>query len=91
MKARHFAVIMSLGAAFSMPVAAHHNCAAGDSCPDEIGDVQGNHEAAINGLPDNMGGGVPDNTAAMDPADSASAVPDDRGGLDPNQSSGPIQ
>jgi hypothetical protein len=68
---------LGLAAAMALavgPVAAHHNCNAGDSCPDEIGDVMENHEEAISSMLDRMGGIEPDgNTAgqntAMDPAD----------------------
>ncbi len=52
-----------VGLTLATPLAAHHNCAAGDACPEEIGDMMGNHEAAIEALTDvDMGG-------RMDPAD----------------------
>jgi hypothetical protein len=62
--------------------AAHHNCAAGETCPDEIGDVTGTHETTMDG--DLMG--TP--TAAMDPADEDGSVPEGAGtwnGSDPTQ------
>jgi hypothetical protein len=31
----------------ALPATAHHNCAAGDACPDEIGDMLGNHAAVF--------------------------------------------
>ena len=87
MKTRYVIAITALGAAFAMPVAAHHNCNGSDEvCPEEIGDMQGNHEDAISGIPDNMGGGVPDNTAAMDPADAERGGRGEVGGVSPTQS-----
>ena len=80
-----------IGLTLAAPVAAHHNCAAGDACPDEIGDMMGNHEAAYTRLTETMlsvGGSV---TAAMDPADEADGdarLPAGAGtwsGSDPNQ------
>ncbi len=55
-----------IGLALAAPLSAHHNCAAGDTCPEDIGDMMGNHEAAIDALGD-MGG-------QMDPADDVSGV-----------------
>jgi hypothetical protein len=71
---RYLIAITALSAAFTMPAAAHHNCAAGDVCPDEIGDVMGMHEAAIDGMT------TVDMTQAMEPADAA--APDGSGGAD---------
>jgi hypothetical protein len=52
-----------IGLALAAPVSAHHNCAAGDACPEEIGDLMENHAAAIDELrEEDMGG-------QMDPAD----------------------
>ncbi len=76
MKARYLAVITALGAAFSMPVAAHHNCIS-PSCPDEVEDSMGMHETAIDGLDMDTSGqqSMTTNTAEdvspMDPADAA--------------------
>jgi hypothetical protein len=67
-----FAAALAVAA---MPAAAHHNCNAGENCPDEIGDVMENHEAAIDALLDRMGGVDPsgsNNQNAMDPADAQS-------------------
>ena len=79
-----------IGLTFAAPAAAHHNCAAGDACPEEIGDIMGNHEAAYERLTELMlsvGGNV---TAAMDPADEQQdgRLPAGAGtwsGSDPNQ------
>ena len=73
-------------ALFALPVAAHHNCAAGEVCPEEIGDAQDNHEEAINGIPDNMGTGDASNFQAMDPVDVAGEGTWD--GEFPNQAAG---
>lgn len=80
-----------IGMTLLAPAAAHHNCAAGDVCPEEIGDRMGNHEAAYDRLTELMlsvGGNV---TAAMDPADEQDgdvrlpAGAGKWGGSDPNQ------
>ena len=89
MKARYLFAIATLGAAFSMPVAAHHNCVS-PNCPDEIGDVMGMHEAAIEGLTMDTSGNQSTTTTTaeeenpMDPADAAAG--DSSGTQNPNQS-----
>jgi hypothetical protein len=77
MKKRTIAAIAALGTFLAFPAAAHHNCAAGDACPDEIGDVMGNHESVFSGegidsegTETNMGG-MDSTDPSMDPADDA--------------------
>jgi hypothetical protein len=63
MKLTTLILAAACGAVASFPLAAHHNCAAGDACPDEIGDLMENHTLAIEELTEvDMGG-------QMDPAD----------------------
>ena len=50
MKLTTLILVTACGAAASFPVAAHHNCNSGETCPEEIGDYQTNHEGAIEAL-----------------------------------------
>ena len=61
------AAIAALGCMTAMPVIAHHNCNAGDACPEEIGDMMDQHEDAILSIPDMPDAGT--NTREMDPVD----------------------
>ncbi len=54
MKVKLIIAAVAVSFAMATPVAAHHNCMASDMdvngvCPEEIGDVMGMHEAAIEG------------------------------------------
>jgi hypothetical protein len=65
MKTTTLILAATVGVAASFPIAAHHNCAAGDACPEDIGDMQGNHEAIFADLTDEMG----DPVTGGDPVD----------------------
>jgi len=74
MKASYLIAITTMGMALALPVSAHHNSPWGEDGI-EIGDMQGNHDAAIDGLPT-----LPDTAEGnrtMDPADTVSLMPDD--------------
>lgn len=68
MKTSTLIALAAIGVALAAPVSAHHNSPWGEDGI-EIGDMQGNHDAAIETLPDTPG------TREMDPADSL--MPDD--------------
>ena len=73
MKVTSIISAIAVSLTMAMPVAAHHNCAAGDVCPTEIGDAMDMHEAALDSLDDMRATVDPmgENTqTAMDPADS---------------------
>ncbi len=68
MKTTYLIAITAMGMALAAPVSAHHNSPWGTEL--DIGDMQGNHEAAIENLD------LPTNRVSdMDPADSN--MPDD--------------
>jgi hypothetical protein len=73
MKTTILLLTAALGLSVSVPIAAHHNCNAGDEvCPEEIGDVMGYHELAYDALDDNMvGSGA---MSVEDPADVDAVV-----------------
>lgn len=66
MKTKVLFAITALGMALAAPVSAHHNSPWGTDL--EIGDMQGNHDAAISTLPDG-GGAINTPIEPMDPAD----------------------
>lgn len=66
MKTKYLFAITAIGFALAAPVSAHHNSPWGIDL--EIGDMQGNHDAAISTLPDG-GGAINTPIDPMDPAD----------------------
>ena len=72
MKVTMLLLTATLGVFVFLPVAAHHNCNAGEEvCPDEIGDLLGYHEDAYEALEDMVGSGA---MSVEDPADVDSAI-----------------
>lgn len=66
MKTSYLIAITAMGMALALPVSAHHNSPFGTDL--QIGDMQGNHEGAIETLPD-TGGAINTPIDPMDPAD----------------------
>jgi hypothetical protein len=91
MKTTTLIALTAIGVAMAAPVSAHHNSPWTEDGI-EIGDMLGNHEDAIDGLPtvqnDNM-----ENSSMLDPADSlmpGDIVPQPNGVNIPDDPQGPV-